>query len=187
MLLELLEDVLKYICAEMLDGYTRWMLARTCHAANRLIGRLGNGCLYTDKYLGAVQYGHFGELKWLFKCNRSIGRDSRICSYAAKYNRFEILKWACDRGFAWNSIVIENAIVNNNLAMLKWAYKNGCKLPNHCIIYLAIKYADLNMFKYVEHMIKKYDRIQASIYAANYGNVAVSNYISQQYGLRPTT
>ncbi len=84
-----------------------------------------NDCKFELVCFYASIYGHLDILKWARENNYHW--DSLICTNAAFYGHFELLKWAHENGCRWNSDTCANAARNGYLEILKWAIANGCK------------------------------------------------------------
>src|SRR6185369_5548540 len=95
-------------------------------------------CLYVNKewtkfnknyvcYI-AAQNGWLDLLKWARQ--NEYPWNSWTCSDAALNGHLEVLKWARQNGCEWNSIVCSYAAENGHLEVLKWAKLKGCDWNN---------------------------------------------------------
>jgi hypothetical protein len=112
---------------------------------------LENGCPWNWSILhNVIKKGRLDILKWAFEngfsfdnftiskealndLNREIcfGKreftlSSYVCSEAAKFGRFAVLKWAFENGCPWNENTCSKAAKGGYLEILKWVRENGC-------------------------------------------------------------
>ncbi len=85
-----------------------------------------------DVCISAIYYNKFKALEWAFiELPRSIYHNyNKLCAYAAKYNRLNILKWLRNKGCDWNSSTCRYSAERGNLEILQWALANGCPYDN---------------------------------------------------------
>jgi hypothetical protein len=89
--------------------------------------------------------GYLEVLKWA----RENGYDwnSWTCVSAAENGDLEMLVWARENGCDWDSSTCYYAAKNGHLEVLKWAIKNGCEW-NINICYLAVINGHLEVLKW---------------------------------------
>ncbi len=82
--------------------------------------------------LCAAQFGNLEILKWLVEQN-SIEKfeepsiyDNRICQWAAKGGHLQIITWARENGFDWDSSAPAESARFGRLDDIKWMRENGC-------------------------------------------------------------
>jgi hypothetical protein len=85
-----------------------------------------NGCPWDNlTCAAAAKEGYFGILQWAYS-NGCPLVGSEITECAAIGGHLEILKWARDYSFSWNSRVCTAAAEHGHFHVLKWAHQNGC-------------------------------------------------------------
>jgi hypothetical protein len=74
-----------------------------------------------------------------------------VCSYAAKGNQFNILKWSIEiKKCRWNRYVVFFAAANGNFEIFKYAIENQCPYEIGCFEAAAI-YGHFNILEYIKN------------------------------------
>ncbi len=94
-----------------------------------------NGCKFDLICYYSSIFGHLDILKWARENNYYW--DSLICSNAAFNGHFEFLKWARENGCNWTTNTCSYAARNGHLEILKWARENGCNWNVETCFYAA--------------------------------------------------
>ncbi len=72
-------------------------------------------------------FAYFGNKKMLIKSQiYNIKNNINICAYIAGSGNLEMLKWAYENGYIWDSWVCECAAVNGYLDCLRYAHEHKC-------------------------------------------------------------
>ncbi len=93
----------------------------------------------------AAYYGNFGMLKWLIKQKCAWFKTSLML---AKQGRLEILKWARENGCEWDQRTCSEAARYGHFELLKWALENGCVWDDKMFLNAA-EGGHLDMLKWI--------------------------------------
>lgn len=105
----------------------------------------------------AIRGGKIEMMEWLNELNCPISRNIGVI--AAKYERWDIIKWAYFRKYAIRDVhqIIRYVIKAGNMEMLKWLFNIGClKVFSKSSFYnkssptfFAVQYCQLEMLKWM--------------------------------------
>ena len=118
---------------------------------------------------GAAFNGDLEVLKWARE--NGYNWDSWTCCSAAQNGHLEVLKWARENGCDWNSSTCAWAAENGHLEILKWARENGCNW-NSSTCSNAAENGHLEVLKWARENGCKWDSNTCS-WAAQNGHLEV--------------
>ena len=107
----------------------------------------------------AVVYGNLDVVKYL-KDQDLYDWNSEVCSIAASYGCFEILKWAYENGTPLDETAASDAARSGNLNILKWLFEKECPISSN-LAGSAIYGGNLELIKWL-HFNKIFHKIAAS-------------------------
>lgn len=89
-------------------------------------------------------------IQFLFDIGLKKQISWKICDFAARYNKFEILKWACDNGCRMFGTIYIEACKNGNFDIIKFAHKKHISWwkINNTIYDILSKKGYLEIFKW---------------------------------------
>jgi hypothetical protein len=98
------------VCLLTTEGEVQWAVDRGCPVDAALTESLALA----------------GSVPALKKAVELGAPTDNLCFYAAKGGHLELLKWARQNGFPWDSDTCDNAAEGGHLELIKWARENGC-------------------------------------------------------------
>ena len=100
----------------------------------------------------AIQFGHLNIVETLIREGAVVENDSQVLVQAAKYNRYDILRFLIEKGADGHSALF-GAIQWNDLKTTKIFTENGINpdSKNGTALILACEYADNRLIRYLIH------------------------------------
>ena len=83
----------------------------------------------------AAEFGHLDIVKWARE-NEFLW-DSYTCAVAARNGHFDVLRWAHENGCPWSETTCECAAASGHLQILQWAIDHGCPFENSALMLAA--------------------------------------------------
>ncbi len=137
-------------------------------------------CNLNEYICGAAASGnHFEIVRWIYdQMNGDISYcfepdASGVCAGAAKAGNIQMLQWALDKDFRWNSKATTNAAAGGHLALLQYAMKTGCTLHSCDVASGAASHGHIRILDWILSIDAQLSLYSALEEAAFSGQLAV--------------